>query len=305
MVGPFLTYLQLISAMQQPGCPICHIRFEREKSYLENLLLDHVNDAETQENILASVGYCPQHTWQMGWLELEIYQESVKNSMIYESLVKSVTNSMAKFVRREKRREKQVNGWLYRIFHKEKQVAFDLDPFGQMALSGCYICRIGEDAEQLFMYSLLRGLCEQDDQIRKVYRASDGLCLHHFRQVFRITDSSSNPGVKFLVEETAQKMVALRNDLTNFIDKHSYHRAHEPMSAGERYSWLRALRFFGNNEENFGYAPERLERGLADAYRLKGHNDRQPSPTSQKGEEPEHAQLRADELTEQVNDSEQ
>ncbi len=249
-MAPSLTHLQLIPAMQQPGCPICRIRYEREKRYLENLLLEHVNDAETRNNLIASVGYCPSHTWQMCFLELLTYHDTVKNSMIYEYLVKSVSRALAQYHRQEQFRVQGINGWFRRMLRKEKPAAFAGDPFAPMIFKGCHICQVGEQAERLYLSSLMQGVCAENDKIREEYQSSDGLCLYHFRRAFSMSDPKFNAALKFLVEATIQKMNSLGSDLTGFIDKHAWDRCHEQVSDGEDTSWLRAMRFFGGNEEN-------------------------------------------------------
>ncbi len=65
-----LSFLELVPVMHEPGCPICRIRKEYERRYLDNLLLEHVIEGETQRNIAASLGYCDKHTWEMGLLDL-------------------------------------------------------------------------------------------------------------------------------------------------------------------------------------------------------------------------------------------
>jgi hypothetical protein len=280
-MSPSLADFQLIPAMQQPGCPICRIRNLHEKRYLDNLLLERVNDGETRDHLIASFGFCPKHTWQMGFLDLTTYQEPVKNSMLYEYLVNYTLRQLRQYRKKELSREKGVRGWLHRLFHKKSPFPFEQDPFAPLIMKGCYVCEIGAQEETYFLHALLIGLGEERDEIRTIYQSSEGLCLYHFRKSFAYREESLSKPLDFLVQTTIQKMDDLGNDLTHFIDKHSLGHSQEPLTMGERTSWVRALRLIGMHEDDTipGYSDaknqdanrleEQLDLHLRPAGRLK------------------------------------
>ncbi len=244
-----LAHLQLLPAMQQPGCPICRLRNECEKHFLDRLLLERVNDGETRDHLSASLGFCPKHTWEMGLLDLATYEEPVKNSMIYEYLVKYMLNQLSRYRKEEISREKGARGWFRRLIRKRRPYAFEQDPFARVISKGCYVCQVGEQDENCYLSCLINGFVDESNEIREAYQASEGLCMYHFRRAFVLGDGSQSSGLGFLVETTVRKMESLENDLTEFIEKHGLGRSHEPLTAGERSSWLRALRFVGMHED--------------------------------------------------------
>lgn len=248
-MGPSLADFQLIPAMQQSGCPICRIRNYHEKRYLDNLLLERVNDGETRDHFIASFGFCPKHTWQMGYLDLTTYQEMVKNSMLYEYLVKSGLQQLIQYRQKELSKARRVQRWLRRLFRGKKPFPFAREPFASLVVKGCYVCEIGEQEAIYFLHSLLVGLGDERNEIRAAYQSSEGLCIDHFRKAFAFGEESLSDALDFLVEVTIQKMNALGNDLTQFIDKHSLGRSHEPLTAGERTAWVRALRLIGMHDD--------------------------------------------------------
>jgi hypothetical protein len=75
------------------------------------------------------------------------------------------------------------------------------------------------------------------------------LCIDHFRYAFAFEEEALSNALEFLVTVTIQKMDALGNDLTQFIDKHSLGRSQELLTVGERTSWVRALQWIGSHDE--------------------------------------------------------
>lgn len=67
---------------------------------------------------------------------------------------------------------------------------------------------------------------------------------------FTFQEESLSNALDFLVQITIQKMDDLGNDLTHFIDKHSLGHNQEPLTDGERTSWLRALRLIGMHDDD-------------------------------------------------------
>lgn len=252
MTRPNLAYIQLLPAMHQPGCPICRISEERAADYLRHLLSERMMDGDMYVEVASSLGYCEKHTWKMGLIELLNSQESVKNSMIYEQLIKSMVKRLSEYERIERHKENGITTTVSRSIKKQKEVptSYEHDPYHGAARQVCAVCQVETETSDHFLKALVTGLAEEEDDLRNAYVASDGLCLIHFRQVFPVLDANMTSGARFLVEETIVKLNRLRGDLSEYINKHSWDRCYEKLSDGERTSWLRALRFFGTNEEN-------------------------------------------------------
>ncbi|MCZ7667333.1 MAG: DUF6062 family protein [Chloroflexi bacterium] len=82
-----------MEASDQPGCPVCrwsNISVERQ---LKGLIFDSVNDVDTRLGIRESLGFCPEHAWQL--------PESEDNAplgiaFIYRDVLNTVNNHWTK-----------------------------------------------------------------------------------------------------------------------------------------------------------------------------------------------------------------
>lgn len=81
----FLT-VHLEEAFARPGCPLCRLAAEATRRGLEALLYEYVNDPGTHEQLLASRGYCTEHTWAVPVAEAAIHSPSGV-AIVYERLL--------------------------------------------------------------------------------------------------------------------------------------------------------------------------------------------------------------------------
>ena len=58
-----ITYLDLIEACQEPGCPACNLRQKMVESYLRMLFHEHINDPPSRDKLPYSQGLCYEHLW--------------------------------------------------------------------------------------------------------------------------------------------------------------------------------------------------------------------------------------------------
>lgn len=97
-----ITIVQLQLALRQPGCPICYIRGQAGARYISNLLWENVNDVETRERIIASLGYCPEHTLLLASMEVKRHGSAMGTSIIYEHLAQVVVHRLRGLAPRRK-----------------------------------------------------------------------------------------------------------------------------------------------------------------------------------------------------------
>jgi hypothetical protein len=241
-------------ALEQPGCPICFIRNTSEARYLANLLHEYVNDYETRIHIIASLGYCEKHAWQMGLMETEMYGDAVGNAIIYEGLVQTVIQPLARYKWEIENRKQQNRifirfaAWLKAMLNRP--AASDPDPFSSLIRSTCRVCQTGESAQMNYLEYLLKGLSDPEPELRESYLKSGGLCFQHFRKVLSMQTTTVETGVNFLINHMLERLPKLRKDLRQYTDKHAWDRRLEPMFPDERSAWIQALRFFAGNEGN-------------------------------------------------------
>ncbi len=238
-------YLKL--ALQRPGCPICHLRAESELRYIRSLLWESINDPPTRGHFIRSLGYCPEHTWQIGLLEQEEFGVPLGNVILYEHLSSVILERLALYTRRM--------GWTHQPWWRRLLQAIwprSWQPLAARELqpeAPCRVCQMGEESEQSYLAWLLRELSGPEDQFRTAYAASEGLCLRHLRQGLAAADRTVESGARFLVETTRQRLGTLHHDLSEFERKSTWNYRHEAKTEAEKMALWRALTFSGGNPQ--------------------------------------------------------
>jgi hypothetical protein len=240
-----LTALDLKRALTLPGCPLCRLRSEAELRYIHSLLWEHANDPDTRTNIIASLGYCPTHTWQAGLTEAEKFGVPLGNVIIYRHLTDVITTRLTQYARRiEPAAQPAWKRWLHKVLPQRPP---SLSPDELKPVTACRICQIGERTARTDIHWLLRGLSQPQHEFCTLYEGSDGLCLQHLRQALEQAMGKEQEGVKLLVESTLQRLGLLQRDLAEFDRKNTWEYRAEKQTDDEQNAWLRALTFFGGN----------------------------------------------------------
>jgi hypothetical protein len=242
---PGLVAVDLKLAMQQVGCPLCRVRDEAEYKYLYFLLHEYVNDGSTRSHIVASLGFCPRHVWQMGRMESGHFGDALGNGIIYESLAQVVHNRLARYLKRAESTQRPARR--KRLLQRPRHLPF---PDELQPQAACRVCQSSEQTEQAHLHWLLEGLADAEPDFRDWYLHSDRLCLRHLRQSLETVEPETEAGALFLARDALERLAALRADLEGYVGKHAWDRRDEGMTEGEKNSWLRALRFFGGKERN-------------------------------------------------------
>ena len=245
-------YVYLMPAMEQHGCPICHVKNLVEKSYLENLIFENVNDVETRIKFIASLGYCPVHAWQLGMMECEEDGDAIGNSILYEDLVRVVLRPLEQYEKEYKAKKHNIGFRILNWYKRWRGQLIDLphEPYSPMIRSKCRVCQIGENNEKYYLEHMLKDFSQPESRLREKYLRSDGLCLQHFRMALNIQKHATESGAQFLIHQMLETLPKLARDLREFADKHAWNRKNEEMTPDERISWIRAIRFFAGNEGN-------------------------------------------------------
>lgn len=271
--------IQMKQAMDQTGCPICNIRNAFETRYLKNLLREFMNDCDARKQMIASLGYCTKHAWQMGFMERDTFGDAVGNAIMYESLVDVVMTPLVEHQQSVLNRKRQAQ-FFKRIASRLKSLLGmpehnAPDPYAPLVLSACRVCQTGENAERNYLEWLLTGLSEPEPELREGYQTSGGLCLQHFRQALSMETGAVESGVRFLITHMLERLPKLREDLREYTGKHAWDRQTEDMILDERRSWMQAIRFFAGNEGNI------LHSGLGETPNDDRTNDPMRMPQEQ------------------------
>jgi len=243
-----ITKANLLSAFDEPGCPVCHLRQVMEARHLQTLLADYVNDGKTRMGFGRSQGLCGRHAWLIQATEQSIWKDGLKTTNFYESLATVVHKAMRRYLasddsrrdeaRRQSSRGRYVSRWLTRSDASATlldRLLADLSPTIE-----CPVCTRVREREVLDVAKLVQEL--DDPRFRTAFSSSDGLCLPHLRQALACAPDPEKG--RLLVEIAENQLDTLLKHLREYQNKHRWSHHPELRTAVENGSWIRAVAFF-------------------------------------------------------------
>jgi hypothetical protein len=283
-----ITLVYLKRALEEPGCPICRLIHETEARYLFYLLYESVNDGTTRAHLVRSLGLCPRHAWDMQATEQERWNDGMGTGIIYEDLTARLFGCLSDYLERSSpargsllarlilrlrslkhlgrwlNREGRIGSWLTRRSSRTSpmnRLVATLSPVGR-----CRLCETVEQTEKTKLGGLVGHL--GDPEFRKVYEASDGLCLAHLRGALAFAEEDDT--ARHLVRLAVDKAGRLLSNLREYGRKHSWSNRDEPKYPWEQASWIRAVAFFaGEPREDGGDWLHRVRRQALIDHRLQ------------------------------------
>jgi hypothetical protein len=191
-------YYDLIEQFGQGGCPICHLLTRDIDRFLDALLYEFVNEPSMQNDFRHSRGLCNSHGWQIT-KQRNILSIAVLYHAVLDEVIQQATSPQ------------RINR-----FSKAHPVADALEP-----KAPCPACVVESENEARYIQILAEHL--EDAKLQSAYRASDGLCLEHFKLAVR---QMGNPAL--LVEIQTPIWRQLQQDLQGFIRKYDVNQAETP-----------------------------------------------------------------------------
>lgn len=247
-----ITIVQLQLALRQPGCPICYIRQQAGARYISNLLWESVNDVETRERIVASLGYCPEHTLLLASMEVDRHGSAMGTSIIYEHLAQVVVHRLETWHPPEERAS-QWRIFIQRILGWLKVAPSRRPPKNVLSVdASCRVCQIADGSAQFSLSNLLEELETHLDKWKRLLAASDGLCLQHLRDCLDNYMEMYPKATEYLIKDTIQRLEDRRKRMNEYIRKHAWDARHEAITSEEHCSWKETLSFFSS------YPPSRF-----------------------------------------------
>lgn len=190
----------LIEALDQSGCPVCHLAAEAVDAFLASVCYEQVNDLELREQLRTAGGFCRPHARAF----LGQPHGRLAAAIVYRDVLVNAA-------RRLERRGGGPRGRLAGFLGKPEP-APTVGPDARR----CPACRVLTEAEERHL-ATLRGRLT-DPAIRERYRAADGLCLPHLDRALRADDD----GAHLLAVAAVEQLGALVDDLDEYIRKHDY-----------------------------------------------------------------------------------
>jgi hypothetical protein len=223
-------YYDLRQAFSEPGCALCRLLAQVADSYIDGVLWELVNDPELRQELNQTRGYCREHAWL-----LVRYGASLGAAI----MMKDIIDTLLRVANAGKFEPPPFSlRQMWQNFNSAQpsaataKLAADLAP-----QAPCPVCVKVQTTEAYYLAALSQHLTGPDN-LAPAYRASDGLCLPHFRLTLtQITDQET-----FTALVEAQKTVwqRLSTDLGEFIRKKDHRFQHESYGP-EGDSWLRAI----------------------------------------------------------------
>lgn len=227
------SYYDLLEMFEQPGCAVCRILQRDAHQMLDSILYERVTHPPTQNIFRACRGLCGEHGWQ-----LTQFSNALGTAILYEQVAHEILTIMGEHS------PGRVGQGIRRMFtqHPNAALADALEP-----TTVCPVCVMTDDAESRYLRLLTDHL--GDAKLMGAYRASEGLCLGHFRQLLRVTEDIENS--KSLINAQNVILERLRLDLLEFMRKNDYQHVSEAVKPNEANSWIRAVSRMGGERGVF------------------------------------------------------
>jgi hypothetical protein len=216
-------YYDVLERLERPGCPICALVLHAEQQYRESLLYEFSLDEGVHRAFRQGRGLCNHHSWQL----VHQHSYSMGVAALFGSALDEVLEKMASPI--PSAPGLGIAQWLHHSLNY--RLADRLEPE-----EPCMLCVNVQETESRYVQTFADYWSMA--ALQTAFRASDGLCLPHLRDVLRRLDTAS--ARQQLVDIQRAKWRALQSQLTQFQIKSAFNYVGEPMGA-EADSWKRAV----------------------------------------------------------------
>ncbi|MEZ4769996.1 MAG: DUF6062 family protein [Caldilineales bacterium] len=214
------SYQDLVRAVEQPGCPLCHIGQKTAHSYLDNLLWGSVNDPELRAELDKLLGFCGQHSRQM----MTFQGERLGVAIVHHAMLKEALRRLQRVGAPQSRSLSQRLG--LRRSGDGDDIPPAIEPAGQ-----CPVCAKQVEIEGRALDALVENLV---DDLDEPLRRSGGLCWEHLGLALQRCHDA--PTQATLVELQSAAWGELVDHLAEFIRKRDYRFQHEQITDAEAAS---------------------------------------------------------------------
>ncbi len=226
-----ITYLELIEACKQPGCPICYVAQKSVEHYLNILFYEQVNDGWVRHELRTSLGFCHEHAWLVSDPEVG---DALGLAMIYHDVFTTILKGLPDEAATARPIQK-LSTWFRQIPHdlaeKIESILRVITPQGP-----CPACKLRDQSTENAISVLMESLF--DEQMFNALSSSNGLCLPHLRQVFKQVKNEQDYDKLFSFAR--ERLASIDSELSEFIRKNDYRFLPEGFGP-EGNSWKRAV----------------------------------------------------------------
>jgi hypothetical protein len=222
--------LDLIEALQRPGCALCYLAHQKSQRYVETLLDNAVTDVDQRDAWRRAKGFC---YWHAG-MATTVPQAAGSLAILYADVLRHETEHLATL--RPALLPARWQSWLLRP-RLAKRVQHWLKVWQQR--DACPACRLWQEQEQLCLAVFLDDW--HDPTLQTAFTQSRGLCVRHLTHL--IAHGRTHPHLPACLAAQQEHLQALQAELQEFIRKLDYRFAREPYGS-EADAWQRVITLF-------------------------------------------------------------
>jgi hypothetical protein len=212
-IDKHINFFELQKASAFPGCPLCRIISDRAERYIDNLLFEHVSDRGFRKAHRDAGGFCSFHSRRL---------TSFRDGLAVAILGRDILED--------------------RIEHFKKRKPW-------RPSKPCPICAEKEriEHEYLGFLSECDGKDGDEEELKNVFTASDGLCAPHYGDF--LVSFKKNPS--WLVEFHEKKFADLKRRIDQFIEFSAYGRQDEftKLSENDQLVWKELASVLRGNDQ--------------------------------------------------------
>lgn len=226
-----LMRLELIEALQQPGCALCQLAQQKNPRYVETLLDNAVIDVDQRDAWRAVKGFCSWHAW----MAVDTPQSASSLALLYEDVLHHEIRHLAALA------NTAPSAWRWRPGHCGRRLVKRVQRwlYAWRQAQPCPACRLWQEQERLYMTVILQEW--QEPTLTAAFAQSNGVCLPHLARL--MAHGATHRHLSACLQAQQDRLQALQADLQEFIRKQDYRFAHESYGP-EADSWQRVVAVF-------------------------------------------------------------
>lgn len=230
-------FFEVRDALSECGCPICRLAARSVRRFMDTLLYENVNDPGVRGAVRGARGFCNAHAWQLQAIGGALGLALIHRDVLITAMV--VLEQSRYRVPALLSRQRVQN-----VLNDTRPAAATAETVAQLApQQPCPACDQQRQMEDVYLSTLLEHLSEAD--LRDALQAAGGLCTPHLRRALQLVRDETT--YQALCETQLAAWKSLKAELDEFIRKHDYRFASEPMGE-EGDSWTRAIAAVSSRE---------------------------------------------------------
>lgn len=225
---PDIFSYDVVRALSLPGCALCRAVDADDERWMRSFWREGKQDPKARRRFFEAGGFCREHAWLLHRLLAEA-GSGAAIADLYGQLatydLRWFENMRANLDRRRRQRTPTLR--------RRRR---------------CPACAFRAEALERKAHFFAEALGEE--QVRKAYVRSEGLCFPHFaRTVEGALAAGSSQTAGFLLDDWHDRLAELRSELSEYDRKRDYRYASEPKGVEQR-SWTEVIRRYVGEDES-------------------------------------------------------